>query len=71
MPEIMRQRPSILALIGELVARRMSQHMRMDWEWELSSLTRSLDHSQEPRWGNRSAGFGGEDVRARSLLEWP
>ena len=31
-PEIMRQRACILALIGELIARRMSQHVRMNWE---------------------------------------
>ena len=49
MPEIMRKRPSILALVRKLVARRMSQHVGMNWEGKLRCLARTLDHSQEPR----------------------
>jgi len=67
MPKIMRERAGILALVGELVARRMSQHMRMDWERKLGGSAGALDHPQEPRRCDRSASFGDEDVRARSL----
>src|SRR5262249_31370793 len=66
MPEIMRERAGILALVGELVPRRMSQHVGMDWEWELSGSAGALDHPQEPRRCDRSTSFGDEDVRARS-----
>src|SRR5215813_3349872 len=67
MPEVMRQRASILALVGELVSRRMPQHMRMNWEWELSGSARSLDHPQEPRCCNRSASLGDEHIRTVAL----
>ena len=67
MPKVMRERAGILALVGELVARRMPQHVGMNWKRKLGSLTRSLDHSQEPRRCNRSASLGGEDVRALAL----
>src|SRR5262245_10487064 len=45
----------------------MPQHVRMNWEWELSGLARSLDHSQEPSCCDRRSGLRCEDVRARSL----
>src|SRR5262249_31072260 len=35
----------------------MPQHVRMNWEWKLRRLARSLDHSQEPRRCYRSASF--------------
>src|SRR5262249_47785035 len=68
MAEIVRQRPSILALIGELIARRMPQHVRMNWKWKPRSLASTLD--QEPRRCNRSASFGDEHIRTVAL-QWP
>ena len=67
MTEVMRQRPSVLSLVGELIARRMPQHMGMNWEWELSRYAGTLDHSQEPRRCNRSASLGNEYIRTAAL----
>jgi hypothetical protein len=44
MAQIMGEAASVLALVGELVSRRMPQHMRMNWERKLSGSTISLDH---------------------------
>jgi hypothetical protein len=55
MTEIMGERSCILALVGELVTRRMPQHVRMNWKRKLSGYASTLDHSQEPR---RCAVFG-------------
>ena len=67
MPQIMRQAPSILALVGELIARRMSEHVWMNWERQLSGSAGTLDHPQEPSWRYWSASFGNKHIR-RSLL---
>jgi hypothetical protein len=67
MTEIMRQRPSILALVGELKAGRMAKHVRVNLERELRRASGSLNHPQEPRRCDRSASLSREDVRARSL----
>ena len=69
MPQIMRQAPSILPIICELVSRRMSQHMRMNWKRKLCSLASALDHPQEPRRCHRSASFRDEHIRTVAL-QW-
>jgi hypothetical protein len=48
MTEIVRQRPSILTLVGELVSGRMPQHVWMNREGKLSGFACSLNHPQEP-----------------------
>ena len=67
MPEIMRKRAGVLALVGELITRRMPKHMRMNLERKLRSLPRSLDHSQEPSWRYWSASLGDEHIGALAL----
>jgi hypothetical protein len=70
MAKIMRKRPCIVAIVGELIAGRMAKHVWVNLERELRSASSSLDHSQEPSWRYRSASLSHEHIRA-SALEWP
>jgi hypothetical protein len=65
--EVVRQRPCVVAIVGELVAGRVPQHVRVNLEREFRCSAGSLDHPQEPRWRDRRSGFRDEHVRARSL----
>jgi hypothetical protein len=63
MPEIVRQAPRIMSVIGELVPTGMSQHVGMHSEWKLGGFSCALEHPLEPRSSDRSACFGREHVR--------
>jgi len=67
MPEVMRQRPSVLAIVRELVAGRMPQHVRMYSEGEARRAGGALDHPQEPSRCYWRSGLGHEHIRARPL----
>jgi hypothetical protein len=67
MAEVVRQRSRVVPIIGELVAGRMPQHVRMYWEWKLGANAGSLDHPQEPSCRYRRPGLGHEHIRARPL----
>src|SRR3954465_15584556 len=43
-PEIMLQSPRVLAIVGQLVAARMPQHVRVHWEGKAASLPRAGQH---------------------------
>jgi hypothetical protein len=45
----------------------MPEHMRMNWEWQLSGSAGALDHPQEPSWRYWSASFGEEHIRTVAL----
>jgi hypothetical protein len=53
--EVVLQRPGIVALIGELQAAGVAQHMRMDWERKLRLHTRSGDQFADVAGGHRAA----------------
>jgi hypothetical protein len=67
MTEIMRKRPSILALVGEFVSGRVSQHVRMNQQGKPCSLAGSLNHSEKPSWRYWSSGFRRKHVWAVAL----
>jgi hypothetical protein len=67
MTEIMRQRSRVVAIVGELVSGRMSQHVWMNLERKLSGSTGTLNHSQEPSWRYWSSGFRRKHVGAVAL----
>jgi dihydrodipicolinate synthase/N-acetylneuraminate lyase len=50
MPEIMCKASGVVAVIGELIPRRMSQHVGMHREGEFRGAARALNHPQEPSW---------------------
>ena len=56
------------AVIGQLKAGRMPQHVRMDGKWQLRGVTSSFDHPSKPGSGHRSAPLGAEYVSARLTL---
>src|SRR5262249_456322 len=66
-PEIVRQRLSVVPIVGELVSGRVSKHVRMDLKGKPRCLAGTLNHSQEPRWRYRSGSFGREHVSALTL----
>jgi len=67
MPEVMRQRPGVLAIVRQLVAGRMPQHVWMHSESESRRAAGALDHPQEPSRCYWRSGFGHEHIRARPL----
>ena len=64
----MLQRSGIDAVIGELEAAGMAQHVRMNWEGEFGQFPRAADHFEEPGPGHRPAAFRIEDVAALQVL---
>jgi len=59
-----------MPVVGELVAGRMAQHVRMYRKRKLRRSAGSLNHSQEPRRSCGRASLRHEHVRARPL-QWP
>ena len=47
MTEIMLERASIVAIVGELVAAGVPEHVRVDANWHLGGLTEALDEPVE------------------------
>jgi hypothetical protein len=47
MTEIMLERASIVAIVGELVAAGVPEHVRVDAKWHLRGLTEALDEPVE------------------------
>ena len=43
MTEVVLQRTSIVAIVGELVPAGMPEHVRVDADWHLGGLTEALD----------------------------
>ena len=64
MPEVMRQAPGVVAIVGELVPRRMTEHVRVDLKRQLGSNAGPLDHPEKPSSGHWCPGFSHKDVRA-------
>ena len=69
MPEVVRQRTRVVAIVRELVAASMPEHVWVQREGKLCSAPCALNHPQEPRSGDWSACLCGEHVRALAL-EW-
>src|ERR1700704_6590391 len=68
MPEIMLQAAGIDALVGQLVAAAVPEHVRMDWERNLGGYTEAGNHTAEARRTHWRAPLGQEDVAAMVLL---
>src|SRR4029077_3815137 len=60
-PEIRLQRTGVDAVIGELEAAGMSEHVRMHWKVEASRHTEPGDHLAESRRRERCTTFARED----------
>ncbi len=69
MAEISLKGPCVMTSVGQRVAARMAEHVRMGFECELGSSSASLDHAGEPSRGERRAPFRSEhEWRLRLLL---
>src|SRR5262249_32410240 len=62
------QRAGVDAIVGELEAAAMAQHVRMNWEGQFGQLPNPADHFQEPGPRHRPAAFGIEDEAALQVL---
>ncbi len=62
------QRAGIDAVIGELEAAGMAQHVRMNREGQFGQLPSPTDHFEEPGPSHRPTALGVEDVAALQVL---
>ena len=62
------QRPSIDAVVGELEAAGMAQHVRMNGERKFGQFACPADHFQEPGPSHRPTAFGIKHVAALQVL---
>src|SRR5277367_6603259 len=67
MAKIVRQAAGVVAIVGELVSRRMAKHVRVNLKQKLCSSTCALNHPQEPSRGHWRASLSDEHVWARTL----
>ena len=68
MAEIVLQRPSIHALIGQLKPGRMPQHVGMGRKRHLGGRPKPRHHPAKGNCGHRSAAFAHEDISAGFLF---
>ena len=62
MPHIVLNGPCIMAIIGQLVATGMTQHVWVDWESDLSLIPGSGDQLTDRAGRQRPLTFGNEDI---------
>ena len=62
------QRTGVDALVGELEAAGMAQHVRMNGKGQFGQLPGPADHFEEPGPRHRAAAFGVEYVAALQVL---
>jgi len=62
MPEIVLDGAGVLAVVGELEAGRMPEHVRVDWHAQLGRLAGAGDQLAEVCGGHRRAALGDEDI---------
>jgi hypothetical protein len=66
--EIVLQGSGIVPIVGKLIAARMPQHVRMQWERHPGGLAEPLDEMVEADRAHWSAALGEEDVSLVRVL---
>jgi hypothetical protein len=61
-PEVVLQRPRVVAIVGELEPAGMAKHVRVDGEWHLGRLAEALDEAVEPDGADWPTALGNEYV---------
>jgi len=61
-PEVVLQRPRVVAIVGELEPAGMAEHVWVDGEWFLGGLAEALDEAVEPNGADWPAALGHEYV---------
>src|SRR5262245_16554272 len=59
-PEVMLQRPRVVAIIGELKTTGVAKHVWVDREWHLGSLAHALDEAVKTDGADGPAALGNE-----------
>src|SRR5262249_16009786 len=67
-PQVVLQRAGVDAVVGELEAAAMAQHVRMSRERKFGQFSSPADHFEEPGPRHRAAAFGVEDEAAVQVL---
>ena len=62
------QRAGVDAVVGELEAAGVAQHVRMNWEGKFGQFSGPADHFEEPGPRHRAAAFRVEDEAALQVL---
>src|ERR1022692_706004 len=62
MAQVVLKGSRVIPIVCELVARRMSEHMRMNGKRKFRGFSSSGDHFQESCGGSRTAALGDEDI---------
>lgn len=68
MPKPLLQGPGVVTVVGELIAARVPQHVRMDGKGELGRLADRREELTEGRRRHGPAALAGEHVDALGLL---
>src|SRR5262245_41227564 len=66
--EVVLERAGVDAVIGELEAAGVSEHVRMNGEGKFGQFPSPADHFEEPGSGHRPAAFGVEDEATLEVL---
>jgi hypothetical protein len=61
-PEVVLQGPRVVAIVGELEATGMAEHVWVDREWHLGGFADALDEAVETDGADWSAALGNEYV---------
>src|SRR5262245_43561519 len=67
-PEVVLQRPRVVAIVGELVSTGMAKHVRVDREWHLGGLAEALNEPVETDGTDWPAAFGNEHVGVGGVI---
>src|SRR5262249_36522911 len=67
-PEVVLQRPRVVAIVGELEPTGMAKHVRVDGEWHLGGLPEALDEAVEADGTDRPTAFGNEHVGVSRII---
>jgi len=62
MTEVVLERASVVAVVGELVSAGVPEHVRVDAKWHLRDLAEALDEPMEAYGAHRPTALGNEYV---------
>src|SRR6516165_38117 len=67
-PEVVLQGPGVMAIIGQLEATGVAQHVRVDREWHLGGLPEALDKPVKTDGADWPAALGNEYVGVGGVI---
>jgi hypothetical protein len=67
-PEVVLQGSRIVAIVGELEAAGVAEHVRVNREWHLGGLPNTHDEAMEADGADRPTAFGNEHVSLSRVI---